>query len=82
MMRNLITFQHLAKQDGKKLFPFGIYVRKDNPLPDVGEQVIVTSNSTGKKFAGEVTKVDPEKHTYDAVIDLTLEAEVEAEVQA
>ena len=73
-MRQIISRTHLTPAAGKKTFPFGIYVRKDKPLPKVGEEVVCISRGNGQKFAGEVTKVDEDHHTYDAVINLSLEA--------
>jgi hypothetical protein len=75
MLRRIISRTHLARAEGKKVFPFGIYVRKDDPLPEIGEEVICVNQTNGMKFAGEVISVDEDHHTYNAAIDLSLEYE-------
>ncbi len=70
MMKHILSKLGLTRSDGKHLFPNSIYVKKSEPLPVVGESVVVTSLLTQKQFAGVVTSVDVKKRTYGAQIDL------------
>lgn len=47
-----------------------IYVRRDQPLPAIGDEVVVESAKNGHKFAGRVIAVDPVAHGYYARVDL------------
>ena len=73
MTRFLTSRFSLARANGKKIYPRGIYVLGDRPLPVIGERVVVTCEDTKKKFAGEVVRVDDRRHCYDADIDLSAE---------
>lgn len=73
MMKYIFSKLGLIRSDEKHLFPNSIYVKKSEPLPVVGESVVVTSLLNGKQFAGVVTSVDEKKRLYGAQIDLSNE---------
>jgi len=52
--------------EGDRMQVHNIQVRRGVPLPDLGERVIAMDEYRLIKFAGEVTDVDFEHHTYDA----------------
>jgi len=52
--------------EGAVIKVHNIQVRGGVPLPDLGERVIAMDEYRLIKFAGEVTDVDFEHHTYDA----------------
>lgn len=56
-----------------------IYVRKDLPLPGIGDEVVVCSAHNDSKFSGKVIAVDPEAHRYYARVDLGKKVEHEPE---
>jgi exonuclease VII large subunit len=43
----------------------GIFVRRDIPLPNQGDEVSVINQETGDVFGGLVTRVDRNRSTYD-----------------
>lgn len=73
MMKHILSKLGITRSDGQHLFPNSIYVKASQPLPVVGELVVVTSLLNGKHFSGFVTSVDEKKRTYGAQIDLSKE---------
>ncbi len=52
-------------KDGKVVVR-GLYVRKDLPLPEIDEEIVLINEQTRREYIGVVITVNPEAHTYDA----------------
>ena len=61
----------LIQQDGKTVTTNFIYVRRDRPLPKIGDFVLVESETNQEQFPGVVIQVFSIRHGYVARIDLS-----------
>lgn len=51
--------------EGERVMVRRIQVRRGVPLPVIGDRVVAMNEHRMVKFAGKVTAVDEENHTYD-----------------
>ena len=54
---------------GRSIKLTNIVVRRGVPLPQLGERVVAVNEDEQQVFHGEVTAVDQDRYTYDAVLN-------------